>query len=85
MNIWMHDALRFWGSWRIVQHVSIPSGYKSLPDPVITENYNVMFSLVHKKLTHRRIYASVIQPSLVQIMDCHLGGAKPSEPMQEYV
>ena len=33
----------------------------------------------------RRIYASVNQPSLVQIMACHLDGAKPlSEPLLEY-
>ena len=32
-----------------------------------------------------RIYASVNKPSLVQIMACHLAGAKPlSEPMLEY-
>ena len=32
-----------------------------------------------------RIYASVIKPSLVQIMACRLVGAKPlSEPMLEY-
>ena len=32
-----------------------------------------------------RIYASVVQPSLVQIMACRPDGAKPlSEPMMEY-
>ena len=65
----------------------VPEGTKPLPEPLLTQDLcHHMASLGHNKLTHWgwEMHQQT-RPPLVQIMACHLFGAKPlSEPMLDY-
>ena len=72
------------GLWFLINYCQILTKASALSYNVLDDGL-VKFSKQVNSEAELRMYATVILPSLVQIMSCRLVGAKPlSEPILEY-